>query len=166
MCFRTSSLLQFKMNTHNSVVVWGFAGWSDYANWGDGVWGQLVAQFRHVGPALDKQKSLITFFAFHLRKHAGMIYRLTIQFKGIFFHTAHLYIPVLWDNSYQKGEFWIWKPWMNTQNADSERKLALHSSGSLHGEQTGFVLAKMATLLTSWWGLLGSRRKSGLLIQD
>lgn len=99
MCSRSNNLLQFKMNTHNSIVIWGLAEWSDYTNWRDGVWGQLVAQFRHVEPALDKQQSLIAFLAFHLRKHTGMIYRLIIQFQAIFAYTVHLNIPVLWDNS-------------------------------------------------------------------
>ena len=58
------------------------------------------------------------------------------------------------------------KTWINMQNADSEIKWGLQPSGSLNGEWTRFFLAKMTTLLTSWWGLLGSRRKSGPLIQD
>ncbi len=66
----------------------------------------------------------------------------------------------------KKGIIWIGKYGMNTQNAESETKWGLHLSGSLQGEWTRFFLAKMTTLLTSWWGLLGSRRKSGHLIQD
>lgn len=167
MCSRTNNLQQFKMNTHNRVVVWGLAEWSDYTNWRDGVWGQPFAQFRHVEPALDKQKSLMHFCISPEKTYWNDLQaHHTIQSK-ICLYSAFKHTCTFGQQcSYQKGEFWIWKLWINTQNADSERKLALHPSGSLHGEQTGFVLAKMATLLTSWWGLLGSRRKSGLLIQD